>query len=325
MAIADRRTTGLTKRRVWNTCLALALAGFAIWAIIGIGHGMVGVGTETLNALWLLPALMGLSLLQLFLSAIGWGILLPAGPRLSRLYRLRIIREGIDSLLPVAQIGGEIVGAQLLAQDGVTGAMAGASVVVDVTAEFLTQVVFLVLGITALTLRSPSLAWESWSGAALVTATGAAGLLLAQRVGLLRMLEALARQIARRWPAAATLTGMDVAAAAMYGRTRPLLQLGSLHLVAWVLGTLESWAVLHAIGLAPSLSQGLVVEALGMAARSAGFAVPGALVVQETGFALAAAAAGFPEAAGLAISLVKRAREVGVGLIGIVLWRLEVR
>jgi hypothetical protein len=57
-----------------------------------------------------------------------------------------------------------------------------------------------------------------------------------------------------------------------------------------------------------------------MAARSAGFAVPGALVVQETGFALAAAAVGLPEAVGLSLSLVKRVREVLVGLVGLALW-----
>ena len=286
---------------------------------------MVSVGTETFRALWLVPALMGLSLAQLFLSAIAWGILLPTRPRLARLYKLRIIREGIDSLLPVAQIGGEIVGAQLLARNGVPAAVAGASVVVDVTAEFITQLVFLLIGITALALSTPNHPWQTWGGAALVTAAGAAGLLVAQRVGLLRMLEALARQIARRWPGAAALTGMDDAAAAMYCRSASLLQTGGLHLVAWILGTVESWTVLHIIGLAPSPTQALVIEALGMAARSAGFAVPGALVVQETGFALAAAAAGLPEAAGLALSLVKRAREVGVGLLGIVLWRWESR
>ena len=68
-----------------------------------------------------------------------------------------------------------------------------------------------------------------------------------------------------------------------------------------------------------------MVEALGMAARSAGFAVPGALVVQETGFALAAVAVGLPETAGLSLSLVKRAREICVGLLGLLLWRLENR
>ena len=70
-------------------------------------------------------------------------------------------------------------------------------------------------------------------------------------------------------------------------------------------------------------AQALVVETLGMAARSAGFAVPGALVVQEAGFMLAAGAAGLPPSLGLGLSLVKRIREIVVGLGGLALWRLE--
>ncbi len=83
--------------------------------------------------------------------------------------------------------------------------------------------------------------------------------------------------------------------------------------------------MLQALGLTRHPVQAVAVEALGMAARSAGFAVPGALVVQETGFALAAAAVGLPEEAGLSLSLVKRVREVTVGLIGMALWRLGQR
>ena len=50
------------------------------------------------------------------------GLLVPeAASRLDALfYRLRLVREGIDSLLPVAQVGGELVGAQLLARTGMS-------------------------------------------------------------------------------------------------------------------------------------------------------------------------------------------------------------
>jgi putative membrane protein len=296
------------------------LVGFTIWAVISAGAGLVAVGADTLHVLWLLPALVALHLTQLLLSTWGWALLLPRTLRLLGLYRLRLIREGIDSLLPVAQIGGEVVGAKLLAQRGTSLARAAASVVVDVTVEFLTQLAFLLIGVTAMAAISPHGGWQGWFGAALVTAASAAGLLAAQRFGVLRLLEALARQIAARWPSAGALVGMDAEAAAIYRRRGPVAQAAALHLLAWLLGTAESWAVLHAIGTGITPLQALVVESLGMAARSAGFAVPGALVVQETGFALAAAAVGLPEAAGLSLSLVKRVREVLVGLIGLGLW-----
>ena len=219
-------------------------------------------------------------------------------------------------------------GAHLLARNGaglaqVGLAQAGASVVVDVTLEFLTQLVFLLAGVAALAATAPAGGWQDWLSAALVTAGMAGGLLAAQRFGLLRLLELLAGRIAARWPSAGSLHGMNEAAVAMYARHRRLLVAAGLHLLAWVLGSIESWAVLHALGADVGWMQALIVEALGMAARSAGFAVPGALVVQETGFALAAAAVGLPESTGLSLSLVKRVREVLVGLLGLALWWVE--
>ncbi len=65
-----------------------------------------------------MPALVALHLTQLLISARAWQILLPGPARLALCFRLRVVREGIDSLLPVAQIGGEVVGARLLAAGG---------------------------------------------------------------------------------------------------------------------------------------------------------------------------------------------------------------
>lgn len=280
-------------------------------------------GGDTLHALWLLPALVVLHLTQLLISANAWRLLLPDPPApLTVFHRLRVVREGIDSLLPVAQVGGELVGAQLLARRGTTLAVAAASVVVDVTIEFLTQLIFLLMGLATWAVLAPEDGWGAWLGAALLV-LAAAALVAAQRFGLLRLVEALARQIALRFPALAdvSLDGLHTATVGLYRRRGPMTAASLLHLLAWVLGTAETWAVLRTIGLDVGLPEALVIESLGMAARSAGFAIPGALVVQETGFVLAAAAAGLPEAAGLSLSLVKRVREVLVGLIGLALWR----
>ena len=325
MARTDVVGTRLAGRLTLNLVVAVGLAAFAVWAVVSLGWGMLAVGAGTLHALWLLPLLIPLHLLQLLMSAKAWAEILPTSLPLLRAYRLRIIREGIDSLLPVAQVGGEVVGANLLTREGPSLSVAAASVMVDVTVEFLTQLVFLLLGVAALTLISPAGVWQGWLGTALLTLCMAGGLLAAQRFGLLRLLEALARHIAARWPAAGSLTGINDAVAALYRRRANLARAATLHLLAWLLGSVESWAVLHTLGYGVSPLQALIIESLGMAARSAGFAIPGALVVQETGFALAAAAAGLPESTGLSLSLVKRVREVATGLLGLSLWWLERR
>ena len=96
---------------------------------------------------------------------------------------------------------------------------------------------------------------------------------------------------------------------------------GLLHLLAWVLGCGETGLALAAMGQAASWQAVFVIESLGMAARSAAFAVPGALGVQEGGFILVAGLYGvFPDTA-IALSMVKRARELLVGVPGLLAWQ----
>ena len=292
--------------------------------MVSAWRSVARVGGETVHALWLLPGLVALNLVQLWVSARAWRGLLPVGSRAGGLFSLRVVREGIDSLLPVAQVGGEAVGAQLLARRGPPLATAAASVVVDLTLEFLAQLAFLLMGLATLAAVSNAAGWRGWLGATALIALSVFGLFAAQRLGLLRMVEALGRRIAARWPAAAALTGLEGATEAIYHRPRAVLWGAGLHLAAWLLGAIESWAVLHSLGCDVGVAGALVVESLGMAARSAGFAVPGALVVQETGFALAAMAAGLPQELGLSLSLVKRLRELAVGVIGLLLWQVQV-
>ena len=310
----------------WSIAITALAVGGAALAVISTGSSLTSVWAVW-PALWILPGLIALHLAQLFLAGLGWRSLFgPARPAVAVFYRLRVIREGIDSLLPVAQIGGEIVGARLLARHRVPAGEAGASVIIDVTIEFLTQILFLLAGLAGLAWRSHQAAWGMSLGAALAIAVAAA-LLLVQRVGLFRLLDAALQRIAQRWPslAAATPGGMHAAAVRFYRRPRGVLSCVVLHVIAWALGTIETWAVLHALGVPVSPVQALVIESLGMAARSAGFAIPAALGVQEGGFVLAVAAAGVAGSAGLPLVLLKRAREVCVGLIGIGLWRIRLR
>ena len=110
-----------------------------------------------------------------------------------------------------------------------------------------------------------------------------------------------------------------------------LLQAYRRQIIGWDSDNAQGTSVLEGIKQSrlrdqwADMVQALVVESLGMAARSAGFAIPAALGVQEGGFVLAALAAGVPATAALPLVLLKRAREVSVGLIGIALWRVRVR
>ena len=88
-----------------------------------------------------------------------------------------------------------------------------------------------------------------------------------------------------------------------------------------MLGVVETWVTLWAMGLGGALAPAFVIESLGMAARSAGFIVPGALGVQEGGLVVVAGLYGIPADAAIALSMVKRARELVVGVAGLLMWQ----
>ncbi len=303
----------------------------AIGVIAGIGSswsGFAAVWGDIVRAAWILPGLVALHLGQLFLAGLSWRVLFTGqAPGVGTFYRLRIVREGIDALLPVAHVGGEIVGASLLVQPGLTPARACGSIVVDLTLELLTQLAFLLTGVGLLAALFAGSMWRSWFTVGLGGAAVAAGLLLLQRFGALRLLEGLLRSIARRWPAlaGASLDGIHAEALGFYRERGALSRSAVVHYIAWALGSVETWAILQIIGVPVSPAEAFIVESLGMAARSAGFVIPAALGAQEGGFVLAGAAVGVAAAPALSLSLIKRLREIVVGSVGLILWRLAVR
>ena len=66
----------------------------------------------------------------ILLDSLSWQALLngPDRPGLGAVARARWIRQSVNQLLPVFSIGGEVVGARVLAAGGLSGAAAGASV-----------------------------------------------------------------------------------------------------------------------------------------------------------------------------------------------------
>lgn len=295
----------------------------AAWA------GVQAIGAEVLRAAWLIPPAAALMLFNVYLSAVAWRISvgLPR-PRIGRYVRIRLIREAVNSLLPVAQLGGNLVGIRLLVQRGVPAATAAAGTTLDITVEVVTQLAFTFAGfaILAATAQGAGAPWVLWTLAGMAAAVAA--FVLAQRVGLLRLVEALIRPIARVFPGVTieSMRGLHAELMRLHANRIALLQAGAVHLLAWLGGVLETWAVLAAMGQSGlsgtgGLAEAFVIESLGMAARSAGFVVPGALGVQEAGFVVVGALFGIPADAAIALSMVKRARELVVCLPGLLIWQ----
>jgi uncharacterized protein (TIRG00374 family) len=99
----------------------------------------------------------------------------------------------------------------------------------------------------------------------------------------------------------------------------------SFHFGGWLLGALEVLVMLYVLDIPVSLATATVIEAVGSGVRFASFLVPGSLGVLEGANTGVFAALGLGASAGLAFSLVRRARQgvwIGIGLIVLVSARL---
>jgi uncharacterized membrane protein YbhN (UPF0104 family) len=150
-----------------------------------------------------------------------------------------------------------------------------------------------------------------------------AGLVVAQRAGMPALLGRLVRRLGDIVPGLPVdeMRGTHAELLRLQRRWPALARAAGLHLLSWLIGVGETWLGLAAVGAPVALAPALVIESLGMAARSAGFAVPGALGVQEGGFLLVGSLFGVPAEAAVALSVLKRGREILAGLPALAAWQ----
>lgn len=311
----------------WSALLTL-LVGLAALGFLVAANDPAEIAALLVAAGWGMLLVFALRLPQILFAALGWAPLIedPRRPGWAALLRMRWIRDAVNALLPVAQVGGEFVRAQLLVRRGVGTVPATASVAVDLAVEFVAQFAFAAIGLTLLLLIPHQGQAAGWVSAA-TAACGAMALafLAAQRWGLFRLVERLLPKLAGGAAAAepGRMAGLHGAVLRLHRAPRRMWSSGGAHLASWLLGTLETWVALRILGIEVGLAEALVIESLGQLARSLGFMIPGALGVQEGGFVLACGLFGIPPEQAMAFALIRRIRDIAFGLPGLVAWRWE--
>lgn len=305
-----------------------ALIGLGIAGVLIALAGLGPIGHLLARARFGIALVVLFHLTQLAASARAWQAIATDGrgfPPFGAFLLIRAVREGVNNLLPVAQIGGEVVGARLVHRRGVTLAVAGAGVVCDLTVEMLTEIGFVLLGL-ALLLDTTAAAgllrpvMTACAGAVLLAALFVA----AQFLGLARLLERVLLRLASRfgWHGLEGVVGLEAALRRLWSRSRSLARAVGWHSLSWLLGGPEVWLALAVLtGHAPSLAACFVIESLGQALKNVGFAIPGAIGVQEGGYVLVCHLYGIPADAAIALSLLKRLREIVLGAPSLLLWR----
>jgi putative membrane protein len=300
---------------VW--CLGIgACIALAMWSgLDDIGHAVASVG-------WGLGLVVLTRAATVSIAGAGWWLLFPVRRplRLQTAVLLRFIREAINSLLPLTQVGGDIMSARLLTFWSVPGPLGAASIVVDLLMQAATQLAFTALGIMTLIALGTDTTVASVATMSLAVAIPLlGGFYYAQRRAGHRILHFVLSRISgdSNWRVLGTVDAVYKSLSAIYAQRAGLLASSVVHLTGWLLGTAEVLVVLRCMGLPATVGEALVIESLVQAVRGAAFMVPSALGAQEAGLILLCGLFQIPADEALALSFIKRAVDLAIGVPGL--------
>lgn len=300
------------------------IAGLAL--LIGlIVHQGSAILTPLLGAGWVLLWLVPLHILPILLDSRGWQALLEERVPVSVLFWIASVREAVNRLLPVANIGGELVGIRLLAAQGTEGVVAAASVTTETLLTLFSQYLFVALGVSCLlrvthTVRAVSEALIGL-GASLPVIV-----LLAVLLHYGSVFERL-EKLAVRLLGEQTLSFLNGKSASLDAAIRALIAQPArlLGTIGWqfaglLASVLETWLALRWLGHAVSFGAALAIESLTQVARNFIFLVPAGLGVQEATLIGVGHLLGIDGDLALALSLAKRMREILFGAPALISW-----
>jgi putative membrane protein len=300
--------------------------GVGVMIVLIAHEGALGILRLLSQAGWTLLWLLPLHALPLLLDATGWRAIILAQTHLRTLFCIAVVRQAVNGLLPVANVGGEIVGIRLLIRSGVDGIRAAASVIVEVSLTLIGQYLFVALGVGFLlqVTRTSGLTSE------LLFALAASAPLLVVLIALLRhgaLFQRLARIVKRLAPNIQGLgfldRGLEVDAAINHllgARVRLATALGW-QLAGLLAEAVETWAALWCLGVFVGFPQAVILESLTQAARQFMFIVPAGLGVQEVGFVAVGHVLGLSGEIGVALSLAKRMIRIVFGIPALLAWQ----
>ncbi|MGE5271554.1 MAG: lysylphosphatidylglycerol synthase domain-containing protein [Thiohalocapsa sp.] len=309
--------------------LPLVIAGVGLAAMLAlVGYYGLGAVLDALVAVGAggFAAICAIHLGLIAVMGLAWRALLPRAPTGAVMWA-RLVRDSAAEALPLSQVGGYVLGARALAVAGVSGTLAAASTIVDVTLEFVAQLAYTALGLAWLVRLQPETRAAAPVLIGLVVAAGAAGaFVLVQRRGygfVERIAQAIGQGVGKGWAerSAAGAAALHAALAAIYRRQPGLWANFALHLFCWIASAAEVWLALWLAGETLPWGAVLAIESLLYAIRTAAFVVPQAVGVQEGAYLLLGAAFGLTPEMALALSLLKRARDLVIGLPAIAVWQ----
>ena len=317
------------KRVAYLLGLAGLAAAIALVARAGWHSVLEALATAGLPLLWLVP----LRAIPIALDSAGWRLLLaPRDPNHRAgwpvLLATAIVREAVNRLLPVAGVGGELVGIRIVVRRGLEPAPVATSVITEVVLTLLSIVLFTALGLSLLvaSTRGAASLHSIFIGVLLASPIPIAGLWLINEGRLVAVLQRLTAVVtASSGQVPSWLESMPAFGAEManLARRRSRLALAALcQLAGMMVGASEVWLALRLLGHPVNVETALIIESVVLFVRNLAFAIPAGLGAQEAGIVLICSAVGLSQEVAIGLALAKRMREVLCGLPALLGWHL---
>lgn len=314
--------TSAPGRMPWPVLGALAGgAAILVWLIARVGVAPVLAAAGRLGwggFLFIVVCHLGL----IVLMGHAWWLLAPHRPPRRAFVFARFVRDSAAEALPLSQVGGFVVGARALVLGGASGRFAAASTLVDLTVEACAKLPYTLLGVALLWLREPGGAALIGGLGVLVVALPALCVVLFQRqvAGLVeRGVAAIARRTGGIWSLPPASLRQEIAT--IYRRRLALAGAFAIHATTWLLSGVELWLMLRLMGAPLGLAAAIIIDSLLNGLRSFAFAIPGALGVQEAGYVMLGALFAMPPELAIALSLLRRGRDLAIGIPGVLAWQ----
>lgn len=306
--------------------IAFAIIGLLLGTLLIAWFGAGQVVDSVLSVGWGGFALVVAWQLVLFaICGLAWTAVMPEPWRRAWLIIWgRMVRDAATNCLPFSPIGGFLFGGRALTLQGVPGSIAAASTIVDVTAEVLAQIAFAALALILLIARQPNSTLAIPLAIGLGVAVLAVGLFFWLQRGAAGIFSRLGRRIAGEWfeNAQERMDTLQTELNQIYGQTGRLALGFAIHLLGWLGTGVAGWLGFHLLGADIDLDAALIIEGLLHAAFAVAFMVPANVGVQEAVYAGLGALFQVPPDVSLGVSLLRRARDIAVGVPILLIWQL---
>jgi putative membrane protein len=305
-----------------------ALLGVALLVTLAVRVDLASMVHVLAVAGWPLLGLLPYRVLYFLPYALGWAILLrgvKGGSHvgLGYLFWVATVREGVDRLLPVASMGGGVIGVRLLRWRGVPMAEASASIIVEILLTLFALYLFFVVGV--LLLLGVGMSFHEHSRLLVaVVLTLPVPLVMAwllRHGSLFERMHGFLLGLVGTSPLSEGAAALDGEIRAILSRHRALLVTGFLQFFALLSGSFEIWFALRLFGHPVGWGAAIALESMTQAVRHVAFVIPAGLGVQEAGLIIFGRTLGIDAELALAVSMAKRLREVLLGVVSLLSWQ----